>query len=67
MRFMCLPCCQDPKMYNCVLKDTGWATKVARRRGEGTGRMRYLKDVPRRFKNGFRANTTPKGKERKQK
>ena len=27
--------------------------------------MRYLKDLPRRFKNGFRDGTTPKPKERK--
>jgi hypothetical protein len=31
-----------------------WAQKEKRRRTTGTGRMRYLKDLPRRFKNGFR-------------
>jgi large subunit ribosomal protein L37e len=31
-----------------------WAQKAKRRRTTGTGRMRYLKDLPRRFKNGFR-------------
>jgi len=34
-----------------------WGEKAKRRRTEGTGRMRYLKDVPRRAKNGFRENT----------
>lgn len=31
-----------------------WAQKAKRRRTTGTGRMRYLKTLPRRFKNGFR-------------
>lgn len=31
-----------------------WGQKAKRRRTTGTGRMRYLKDLPRRFKNGFR-------------
>ncbi|KAL3908361.1 MAG: hypothetical protein SGPRY_009829 [Prymnesium sp.] len=31
-----------------------WCTKMIRRKNRGTGRMRYEKDLPRRFKNGFR-------------
>ena len=31
-----------------------WGLKVQRRRTTGTGRMRYMKSLPRRFKNGFR-------------
>ena len=31
----------------------GWGCKVRGRKGQGTGRMRYLKDVPRRAKNNF--------------
>ena len=31
-----------------------WSTKAIGRRTTGTGRMRYLKPLPRRFKNGFR-------------
>lgn len=31
-----------------------WSEKAKRRKTVGTGRMRYLKDVSRRFKNGFR-------------
>lgn len=30
-----------------------WSEKAKRRKTVGTGRMRYLKDVSRRFKNGF--------------
>lgn len=29
----------------------GWATKTQQRKGTGTGRMRYLKTIPRVFKN----------------
>mmetsp|Transcript_96046 Transcript_96046/g.242035 ORF Transcript_96046/g.242035 Transcript_96046/m.242035 type:complete len:165 (+) Transcript_96046:40-534(+) len=36
-----------------------WAKKAKRRRAPGTGRMRYLKTLPRRAKNGFREGTTP--------
>jgi len=34
-----------------------WGAKALRRRTTGTGRMRYLKTLPRRFKNGFREGT----------
>jgi hypothetical protein len=37
-----------------------WGQKAKRRRTTGTGRMRYLKTLPRRFKNGFREGTTAK-------
>lgn len=30
-----------------------WGEKAKRRKTVGTGRMRYLKDVSRRFKNDF--------------
>ncbi|KAM3134404.1 60S ribosomal protein L37 [Paramecium bursaria] len=42
---------------------SGWGLKVARRRGEGTGRLRYLKTVPRRAKNGFRTQNGLKAKQ----
>ncbi|CAK0855059.1 unnamed protein product [Prorocentrum cordatum] len=35
-----------------------WSKKAKRRRAPGTGRMSYLKTMPRRFKNGFRSGTT---------
>lgn len=34
-----------------------WGQKAIRRKTTGTGRMRHLKDLPRRFKNGFREGT----------
>ncbi|KAK1991483.1 hypothetical protein LX36DRAFT_753562 [Colletotrichum falcatum] len=37
-----------------------WSEKAKRRKTTGTGRMRYLKDVSRRFKNGFQSGV-PKG------
>ena len=37
-------------LYPCV---DNWALKSSRRRGQGTGRMSYLKTMTRRFKNGF--------------
>lgn len=36
-----------------VLLDN-WSKKAIRRKTTGTGRMRHLKELPRRFKNGFR-------------
>ena len=41
-----------------------WSLKSKRRRTTGTGRMRYLKKVHRRFKSGFReiADTVVPGK-----
>ncbi|XP_072924877.1 large ribosomal subunit protein eL37 [Hemitrygon akajei] len=37
-----------------------WSVKAKRRNTTGTGRMRHLKVVFRRFRNGFREGTTPK-------
>jgi len=37
-----------------------WAQKAKRRKTTGTGRMRYMKTLPRRFKNGFREGTNAK-------
>merc|ERR1719254_417242 len=34
-----------------------WSKKAKRRKATGTGRMTYLKTLPRRFKNGFREGT----------
>ncbi|KIZ05698.1 60S ribosomal protein L37-3 [Monoraphidium neglectum] len=39
-----------------------WGQKAIRRKTTGTGRMSYLKDLPRRFKNGFREGTEAKPK-----
>lgn len=37
-----------------VLDLDNWSVKAIRRKTTGTGRMRYLRHVPRRFKSGFR-------------
>merc|ERR1712235_232574 len=37
-----------------------WSTKAKRRTAPGTGRAKRLKDVNRRFHNGFREGTTAK-------
>ncbi|NXQ32747.1 RL37 protein, partial [Alaudala cheleensis] len=39
-----------------------WSTKAKRRNTTGTGRMRHLKRVYRRFRNGFCEGTMPKPK-----
>merc|ERR1712146_522167 len=36
-----------------------WSTKAIRRKTTGTGRMRYMRTLPRKFKNGFREHTQP--------
>ena len=38
------------------LRSYEWGQKAKRRKTTGTGRMRYLKTVSRRFKNGFRCD-----------
>ncbi|XP_018833692.2 60S ribosomal protein L37-1-like [Juglans regia] len=45
-----------------------WSVKAIRRKTTGTGRMRYLRHVPRRFKTNFREGTqaTPRNKEQPQ-
>ena len=40
--------------------DPGWHYKAIQKRGTGSGRMSYLKNVTRRFKNGFRSGTKAK-------
>jgi large subunit ribosomal protein L37e len=42
------------RRWKCAVN---WGKKAVRRRTEGVGRMRYLKTVGRRFKNGFREGT----------
>ena len=42
-----------------------WSVKAIRRNTQGTGRMRYLKHVARRAKNGFREGTKPTSVKRK--
>jgi large subunit ribosomal protein L37e len=42
------------------MRQYNWGEKAKRRRSEGTGRMRYMKTMTRRFKNGFREGTIAK-------
>ncbi|KAK3196252.1 60S ribosomal protein L37B [Lecanicillium sp. MT-2017a] len=56
---------QKKECANCgypsaKIRKYNWSEKGKRRKTVGTGRMRYLKDVSRRFKNGFQ-NGQPKG------
>uniref|UniRef100_A0A0D3D2M6 Ribosomal protein L37 n=1 Tax=Brassica oleracea var. oleracea TaxID=109376 RepID=A0A0D3D2M6_BRAOL len=37
-----------------------WSVKTIRRKTTGTGRMRFLRNVPRRFKTSFREGTEAK-------
>ncbi|XP_072022467.1 large ribosomal subunit protein eL37-like [Amphiura filiformis] len=46
------------------IRSYNWSFKAKRRRTTGTGRMRHLKNVHRRFQNGFREGTTPKPRQR---
>ncbi|KAL8171659.1 hypothetical protein V2J09_023463 [Rumex salicifolius] len=39
------------------LRKYNWSVKAIRRKTTGTGRMRYLRNVPRRFKTNFREGT----------
>mmetsp|Transcript_4210 Transcript_4210/g.12658 ORF Transcript_4210/g.12658 Transcript_4210/m.12658 type:complete len:93 (+) Transcript_4210:91-369(+) len=49
--------------YPAARKRTfNWSIKSKRRRTQGTGRMRYLKVVNRRFKNGFQTGVAPSRK-----
>jgi hypothetical protein len=45
-----------------LLTKDEWSDKGKRRKTTGTGRCRYIKDLPRRFKNGFREGTVAKPK-----
>lgn len=53
---------------SCYITDTlidNWGKKAIRRRSQGTGRMKYLKHIPRRAKNGFREGTKPVSRKRR--
>ena len=47
-------------MLTRVKSPDEWSAKAKRRKTTGTGRMRYLKHVARKFKNGFQTGA-PKG------
>ncbi|XP_008801255.1 60S ribosomal protein L37-1-like [Phoenix dactylifera] len=39
------------------IRKYNWSVKAIRRKTTGTGRMRYLRHLPRRFKSNFREGT----------
>ena len=49
-------------MNQCDPSLDEWSEKGKRRKTTGTGRLRYLKSLPRRFKNGVREGTVAKPK-----
>ena len=51
--------CSSCGFPHARLRKFHWAHKALRRRTTGTGRMRHMRDLPRRAKNGFREGTTP--------
>ncbi|ELT96777.1 hypothetical protein CAPTEDRAFT_158783 [Capitella teleta] len=56
---------QKKKCSRCAypeakMRKYNWSEKAKRRRTQGVGRMRYLKKVFRRFRNGFREGTVAK-------
>ena len=46
-------------LFPFAFRKDNWSVKGKRRKTMGTGRMRYLKIVRRRFKNGFREGNVP--------
>ena len=48
------PACASCGYPSAKIRSFEWGQKAKRRKTTGTGRMRYLKTVSRRFKNGFR-------------
>ncbi|KAL8537607.1 hypothetical protein ACS0TY_012652 [Phlomoides rotata] len=46
------------ELYFVILSNLdNWSVKAIRRKTTGSGRMRYLRHVPRRFKTNFREGT----------
>ena len=50
---------------NASIRKFNWSEKAKRRKTTGTGRKSHLKDVNRRFRNGFREGTKPKPRQLK--
>ncbi|XP_041475582.1 large ribosomal subunit protein eL37A-like [Lytechinus pictus] len=51
--------------YPCkTIRKYNWSVKAKRRKTTGTGRIRHLRAVNRRFRNGFREGTKAKPRAR---
>eukprot|EP00850_Spirogloea_muscicola_P015348 SM000117S25468 [mRNA] locus=s117:30115:30898:+ [translate_table: standard] len=48
------PGLSGPPVIRRVSSADNWSVKAIRRKTTGTGRMRYMKSLPRRFSNNFR-------------
>lgn len=53
-RFWFSLACAQCGYPSAKLRSYNWGLKAKRRKTTGTGRMAHLRDVQRRFKNGFR-------------
>eukprot|EP00285_Hemiselmis_virescens_P018183 CAMPEP_0173387604 /NCGR_PEP_ID=MMETSP1356-20130122/10083_1 /TAXON_ID=77927 ORGANISM="Hemiselmis virescens, Strain PCC157" /NCGR_SAMPLE_ID=MMETSP1356 /ASSEMBLY_ACC=CAM_ASM_000847 /LENGTH=91 /DNA_ID=CAMNT_0014344273 /DNA_START=39 /DNA_END=314 /DNA_ORIENTATION=+ len=56
--------CSSCAYPSAHMRKYNWGTKAQRRRTTGTGRCRYLKTLPRKFKNGFREGSVAKKTEK---
>merc|ERR1711900_19883 len=52
--------CANCGYPSASVRKYNWGEKAKRRKTTGSGRMQYLKTVPRKFSNGFQTGT-PKG------
>lgn len=52
--------CSSCGYPHAKMRSFNWSAKAHRRRTEGVGRMKHLRTMTRRFKNGFRENTAAK-------
>ena len=58
-RSFAIVACAQCGYPSAKLRSYEWGLKAKRRKTTGTGRMKYLRDVHRRFKNGFRCVSVP--------
>jgi len=56
-RILTLAACASCGYPSAKTRNYQWGKKAIRRKTTGSGRMRYLKTLPRRAKNGFRTGT----------
>jgi large subunit ribosomal protein L37e len=62
LKFMCADVANSYMLSTFFIFSTdNWASKEQGRKTTGTGRMRYMKTIARKFKNGFREGTSLKG------
>merc|ERR1711915_182817 len=57
--------CSSCSFPSATIRSYNWGTKAKRRKTTGTGRMRHMKRVQLKYKNGFREGTQAKSQKRK--